>query len=447
MKRAKWLMLLVVFAMVVAACGGDDDTAGDDGGDDGGATTTAADSGGGDLAGTTVTILTPETGAEAEGFELGFVPFEEETGVDIVVQSTRDATTELNLALEAGTPPDIAIIPQPGRTVGFAESGAAIALPQDIVDELNTNLDPFWNELASYEGNVYGVAFKGDVKSLVWYNPAKFEEFGYEVPTTWDELMALQEQMKADGNVPWGVGIGSGDATGWPFTDWMEDIMLRLHGPAVYDQWVAHEIPFNDPQVKDVAQMVADIWFTEGNVLGGRDTAATLGFQEGGLCVGTGECMMHRQANFYAAQFVTAGYEVGPGKDIDVFYLPTISDEFGTVVLGAGVHAVAFADRPEVMAAIRFLGTPEYANERIRADKGGFLSPNKNHDTSLYSADLDRTLGEILVSADPFRFDASDLMPGEVGGGEWWRAGTDFVSGAIDIDQFLDQTEAAWPTS
>jgi alpha-glucoside transport system substrate-binding protein len=443
MKRIKWFALLAVFALLVAACGDDDDAASTTEGTT--ATTTATTSGGGSSEGAQVTILGPETGPEAEGFLAGFEPLTERTGIEIVYTGTRDATTELNLALEAGAPPDIVIIPQPGRTVQFAESGDAVALPQDIVDTVASDYDGYWAELVTSGGNVYGVPNKGDVKSLVWYNPAKFEEFGYEVPTTWAEMETLIDQMKADGNVPFGIGLGSGDATGWPFTDWVEDFMLRLKGPDVYDQWVTHEIPFNDPAVKDVVEFVSNIWFTEGNVLGGRDTIATQGFKESGLCVYDGSCMMHRQANFYASNYVELGATVGPGGDVDLFYLPTITDEFGTVVLGAGTHAVAFTDKAETMEVMRYIASAEYANTRIMADKGGFLSPNKTHDTSLYSADLDRTLAEILVSADPFRFDASDLMPGEVGSGSFWREGTDYVSGAIDLDTMLDNIEASWP--
>ncbi len=436
MTNHRWkalLSLLFALLLVAAACGSDgDDAASDDGA-----------SSDGDLSGQTISILTPETGAEFEGFQAGMQPFIDATGVEISYNSTRDATTELTLGVEGGNPPEIAIIPQPGRTIQFAESGDAIAIPSDILSGFQDEYDPYWFELATVGDNVYGVPLKGDVKSLVWYNPAVWAENGYEVPETFDELTALADQMNADGITPWCIGIGSGDATGWPFTDWMEDMMLRIHGPEVYDQWVDHEIPFNDPKVKEVAEFVSDIWFTEGNVLGGRDAIAATGFQEAGLPVLSGECGMHRQANFYAAQFVDNGGVVG--EDVDVFYLPTISDDFGTVVLGAGVHAVPFSDDAATMAAIEWMGSADFANTRIEADKGGFLSPNTAHDTSLYSADLDRTFAEILVSADPFRFDASDLMPGEVGAGTWWSGGTDYVSGAIELDSFLDTVENSWP--
>ena len=399
-----------------------------------------------DLAGTTVEILGPETGAEAEGFLAAFGPFEERTGIDVSYSGTRDATTELNLALEAGDPPDIVIIPQPGRIIQFAESGDAVAVPDSVMANIGGSYDSFWFDLATTGGHVYGVPNKGDVKSLVWYSPQGFADNGYEIPATWADLEALTEQMKADGNVPWCVGIESGDATGWAFTDWMEDMMLRLHGPDVYDQWVSNEIPFNDSRVIEVANFVGDIWFAEGNVLGGRDLIATTGFKEAALPVAGGDCMMHRQANFAGAFFTEIGASLGPDGDVNVFYLPTVSDEFGQVVLGAGTHAVAFTDKPETLAVLEYIGTAEYADTRINADKGGFLSPNRDHDTSLYSSDFDRTLAEILVSASPFRFDASDLMPGEVGAGEFWRSGTDFVSGAKTAEEFAEDVQDAWPS-
>ena len=399
------------------------------------------------LSGSVVTILGPETGSEAEGFLAGFEPLRERTGIVVRYSGTRDATTELNLAVEAGDPPDIVIIPQPGRIKQFGESGDAVALPQEMLDRISGSYDPFWFDLASTGGNVYGVPNKGDVKSLVWYSPQGFDGNGYDIPQTWAELETLMEQMKADGNTPWCVGIESGAATGWAFTDWMEDMMLRLHGPEVYDQWVAHEIPFNDPRVVAVATVVGDVWFAEGNVSGGRDLISQRSFREMAAAHLNGECMMHRQANFAGAHYLEAGASsLGPDGDVNVFYLPTVSDEYGTVVLGAGTHAVAFTDKPETLAVLEYIGTAEYANARILADKGGFLSPNRDHDTTLYSSSFDQGLAEILVSADPFRFDASDLMPGEVGAGEFWRSGTDYVSGSKTAQEFADDVEDAWPS-
>ncbi|CAA9257729.1 MAG: Alpha-glucosides-binding periplasmic protein AglE precursor [uncultured Acidimicrobiales bacterium] len=394
-----------------------------------------------------VRISGPETGAEADGFQAALDVFSEESGVTAEYQGSRDFETQVRVAAEGGDLPDIGVIPQPGLVNDLESSITPV--PQAIIDEHADSFDPTLFELVTNEGgDVLGVPNKGDVKSLVWYSPSVFQENGYEIPETFDDLMALADTMKADGITPWCIGIESGDATGWTLTDWMEDLMLRVHGPEVYDQWVNHEIPFNDPQVKEVAEMVEEIWFTEGNVLNGRQSIASTGFAAAGLPVLDGDCGMHRQANFYAANFSDANpdIEFGPEGDVDAFYLPTISDEFGQVTLVGGTYIVAFNDDPSTLEAMEFLTSAAYADARIEADFGGFISPNQDHDTSLYSSELDRTLAEILVEADPARFDGSDQMPSEVGSGSFWSEGTDWVLGTNSIDDFLDAVEASWPS-
>ena len=109
--------------------------------------------------------------------------------------------------------------------------------------------------------------------------------------------------MAADGKTPFCIGIGSDDATGWPFTDWVEDFMLRMKGPEVYDQWYKHEIPFDDPDVVEVGQAVYDLWSQPGYVYGGVQSVAATPFADAGLPLLEGNCMMHRQGNFYSANF------------------------------------------------------------------------------------------------------------------------------------------------
>jgi alpha-glucoside transport system substrate-binding protein len=253
--------------------------------------------------------------------------------------------------------------------------------------------------------------------------------------------------MKGDGITPWCIGIESGEATGWPLTDWFEDIMLRMHGPEVYDQWVTHEIPFNDPRVMEVGQEIEKIWFTDGNVLNGRQSIASTGFKQAGLPVLEGECGMYRMANFYAADFKDAGATFGEDGDVNVFYFPTMEADDPKVMLSGGTYIVAFNDNESTMKALEFMASAGYADARLESDKGGFISPNQEHDTSLYSEELERTLAELLVESDPVRFDGSDLMPGEVGSGSFWKEGTNWVLGSNTLKQFLDNVEASWPDS
>jgi alpha-glucoside transport system substrate-binding protein len=426
------IALVAVLSLFTAACAQDDDD--------------EAGGGGGGDAKDTLTISGPETGSEADGFTAAFDPFTEETGIKIEYSGTRDFETQIRVAAEGGDLPDLAVIPQPGLAKDLADKITPV--PKSVLDKYKDQYDPYlWEQVTTDDDDILGVPNKGDVKSLVWYSPKVFKEKGYEVPETWDAMLKLADKMKADGVTPWCVGIESGEATGWPLTDWFEDIMLRMHGPEVYDQWVNHEIPFNDPKVVEVGKEIEKIWFGQGNVLNGRQSIASTGFKQAGLPILEGKCGMHRMANFYAADYKDAGAKFGEDGDVNVFYLPTMSDKFGKVTLSGGTYIVAFNDNEATMKAIEYLASPDYANARIKANKGGFLSPNQKHDTSLYSDDLDRQLAEILTTADPLRFDGSDLMPSEVGAGTFWKEGTNWVLGSGDLKKFLDNVEASWPDS
>jgi alpha-glucoside transport system substrate-binding protein len=433
--KSRWwrmVVLLAVLALFSAACAEDDD-------DDGDA------SGGGGEAKDTITISGPETGSEADGFTEAFEAFTEDTGIEIEYSGTRDFETQIRVAAEGGELPDLAVVPQPGLAKSLADKITEV--PDSILDDYKDQYNEYLWDQITQDGKVLGVPNKADVKSLVWYSPKVFKDKGYEIPETWDAMLDLADEMKADGITPWCVGIESGEATGWPLTDWMEDIILRMHGPDVYDDWVDHSIPFNDPKVEAAAKEVEKVWFTQGNVLNGRQSIASTGFKQAGLPILEGECGMHRMANFYAADYKDAGATFGEDGDVNVFYLPTMNDDFGKVMLTGGTYIVAFNDNESTLKALEYIASADYADNRIKANKGGFISPNTEHDTSLYGDELDRTLAELLVDSDPVRFDGADLMPSEVGAGTFWKEGTNWVLGSNTLKQFLDNVEASWPDS
>ena len=220
----------------------------------------------GDFGGAVVTMNGPERRRKRPGAHQVLRAFAEANNLHFTYPGDADWESNINVQVEGGSPPNIAVFPQPGKLADFAREGHLVPLSDAVVDSVNT----FWNEGASGYGNVdgvqYGVPVKSDLKSIVWYQPAQFAAAGYEVPQTWDEFTALVDQMAADGvRKPLCVGIESGTATGWPFTDWVEDLVLRQSGPEVYDQWVTNEIPFNDEHIVNAMQTVVDLW-TEDNV-------------------------------------------------------------------------------------------------------------------------------------------------------------------------------------
>jgi alpha-glucoside transport system substrate-binding protein len=425
--RFGWLAGLMALGLVAAACGNDD---GDTGGNGG-------------AAGQTVSIFGPEVEDELAGFAESLSPLEEQ-GITVRVSGDRSAEEQIGVQVSGGSAPDIFIFPQPGRVQEFIASGDLVPLRDDVAEAVRANFPEDLVRLGEGpDGQLYSVPNKADVKSLVWYSPRDFDEAGYQIPETHDELLALGDQMVADGNTPFCIGIGSDAATGWPFTDWVEDYMLRLEGPEFYDQWVANEIPFDDPEVIEVGEFVMDLWTRDGWVFGGLQTVANTPFADSGLGIIQGNCMMHRQANFFEAQW-PGDVEVGPDGDVWAFYLPPVTEEFGKPVLSGGTLASAFSDSDAVMDVLLYMASPTYVENRAQAQVG-FLSGNINVSPDAYPNEAAAVFLDILANADVVRFDGSDLMPGAVGSGSFWTAAVDITTQSKTVAEAFADVQASWP--
>lgn len=400
---------------------------------------------GADLSGTTVNIFGAFVDVDAERFEKSMLPFEEATGIDIVYEGSGDFETLIRVRADGGDPPDIAAFPQPGIVADLVAGDNVLDIADWFgMEYLRQQYNDAWIDLAQIGGIQAGVWYRASVKSLVWYNLSVFETEGYEIPETWDALLALSDRMVADGYVPWTIGIESSGATGWTATDWIEDIMLRLHPPEVYDRWVTGDLPFNSPEVREAVTVMADIWFNEDYVLGGRQGIVLTPFGDAPtpLTVDPPAALMHRQASFIAGFFPEEGAEVG--RTIGFFYLPPIDPAQGRPVLGAGDLFGPMRDRPEVRAVMRYLSTGE--STRAWLESGGFVSPHNDTSPDWYPTVTDRGIAQILQGATTFRFDASDLMPGAVGAGTFWTEITDYVNDPdADLGEKLAIIDASWP--
>ena len=390
----------------------------------------------------TVTVLGVIVGEQQEKFEAALKPFEEETGIDVIYEGTDSFATLLPVRVESGDAPDIAMFPQPGLMASFAEAGQMVPVT-DFMDEaiLAEAYPDTWLSLATVDDSTYGIWYRASVKSLVWYNPKAFEAQGFAVPTSWDEMLTLSEQIVAAGATPWCVGLESGDATGWPGTDWVEDIMLRTAGPDVYDQWINHEIPFNDEAVQAAFEEFGTIVLNESYVVGGSVGAISTPFGDApqGLFGDTPTCYLHRQANFIATFFPE---DVNLEEDVDIFLLPGIDPAYGTPVLVAGDVFGMFNNTPEAQALMEYLATP--TPHEIWAGLGGFLSPHKQVSLDAYPDALSKKQAEFLSNAETIRFDGSDMMPGAVGTGTFWSGVVEYVAGE-PVEEVLDTIEASWP--
>ena len=398
----------------------------------------ASGGGDGEFAGETVSVLAVWGGAELESFEAMVAPWEEETGAVVEVESTRDIDAVLQQRVEGGTPPDLAGLPGPGVMAQFARDGALKALPQEVLDELSAQYDPGWAAAGTVDDELVGVFIKTAVKGLIWYNPAQFEAADYTVPEDWDGLTALVDQIAADGTTPWGIGLESGAATGWPGTDWVEDFVLRQSGPEVYDQWVAGELAWSSPEIREAFEAFA-LWASdEQYVFGGPSTELGTAFGNGGDCLFSDPagCYLHHQANFMGGEagfFETNFPDVAEvGTTYDFFVMPGIEFEG---VTSAGDLFGMFNDTPAAQSLISYLVTAEA--QQIWVERGGALSANKEVSIDAYPDEVGRKAAEVLTGAETVRFDAGDNMPAEMGAA-FLEAIVNTVQSPDDLDSILE---------
>jgi len=406
----------------------------------------------GKYSGKTVSVYTSITNPELQYHIDSLKQFEKCTGVTVNFQGTKDFEGALKTKVSGGNAPDLAYFPQPGLLQKFASGGTLKPATDALTKEATANWAKTWVGFGTVDGVYFGAPLGSNLKSLVWYSPKSFTANKYEVPTTWDQLTALSDKMVADGNKPWCLGIESGDATGWVLTDWMEEVMLRKYGPDVYDQWTQHKIPFNDPKVLDVLKTVGSIVKNPKYVnagIGDVKSIATTAFQKGGLPIEKGKCQLHAQANFYAANW-DKGVKVAPNGDVFAFYEPTISDKFGKVVEVGGEFVGAFNDAPQVEALQLYLASGEWATEKAtlnaQAGTSGWATSNNKVDKSVIKDPIDKLSVDILSDPNAVaRFDASDVMPAEVGTGTFWTQMTQWILGNVSDKEALDNIEKSWP--
>ncbi len=415
-RRASTLVLLIVGVILAASCTPTNSITQD---------------------GPVVTVFGGYRGVEAQRFADSIAPFEEQTGIKVRYVGAGSFAKAIEDRVANADYPDVAIFPQPGLIREFANQGILVPLDEETQATIAQHPE---TAVGTVGETLYGVWFRASVKSLVWYEPQVFAERGYEVPSTWDEMMTLTSKMEADGFAPWCLSVESFGATGWVATDWIEDIVLRQSGPNVYDQWVSNEVSFEDDRIVSAFETFGEIVHHPGRVLGGTHRILNTPWSQAQdpMFEEPPRCLLHRQGSVQQAHLPSG---VTLGSETDVFVLPAM-DGGEPPILAAGEFAAAFTDRPEVHALLQYLATPEAGAAWAAA--GGFVSPHRSFDTGRYGDDLDRRMAEILNSADVIRLDGSDDMLPSVGTGTFWTGMVSYIRTG-DAGAAATEIQAGYP--
>jgi alpha-glucoside transport system substrate-binding protein len=437
-RPSRLIALFGILVLVLAACLGE----GGDGEEAGGGGTEAG--GGGEGGGQTVSIMSPWVEVDEENFLASIEAWEQETGNTIEHEGSGDFETLINTRVQGGNPPDIAMVPQPGLVQQLIDRGALQPV-SDFVGDYQESVGDAVYDLGVYNDELYGVVYDITLKSLVWYPEPEFTDAGYQPPATWDDMLSLTDQIKQDGevNAPWCIGIESAGATGWVITDWIEDIMLKVHGPEVYQQWVSHELPFNSPEVTEAFEMFEELAFAEGNTLGGRQGIVTTPFGDAlnPMFEDPPACMMGKQAQFITSFFPEDVQEDVPAN-ANIFEFPAVEGGAeGSNLLIAGDQAVLLTDNPAAQSLLEYMAGPD--GVASWAEQGGRLSPHSEF--TEYPDELNQQMADLVQNADSLAFDGSDAMPGAVGAGSFWTEATAWTNGEQDLQTTLQNIDDSWP--
>lgn len=398
--------------------------------------------------GKTVTMFGSILSPESDSLNKSWATFEKCTGIKINYTGSSSFESDLPVKVNGGNAPDLAIIPQPGLLTQMVLTGKAKQPPAQTVTN-EKNWSAAWKSYGTVGGQFYAAPMSANMKSLVWYSPKYFAAHKYTVPTTWAGLIALSNKIVKDNNgaKPWCGGIGSGTASGWPATDWLEEAVLGTYGGQVYDDWISHKVKFSDPKIiaalNTVKSYMQNPQFVNGGY-GGVQSIATTIFQNAGFPILKNKCAMLQQASFYEAQW-PKGTKVSPTGDVFAFYLPPVNASVKTPVEGGGEFVTAFSADPAVQAVQNYVSSPEWANSRIKVAPG-WVSANTKVDQSLYTDPIDKLSAKYLANPNAtFRFDASDAMPAAVGSGSEWKAMVQWFSQGISTAAVAKQIDASWP--
>ncbi|MCK2221745.1 ABC transporter substrate-binding protein [Actinomadura sp. ATCC 31491] len=436
MRTARAAAVLAGLAVAVAACGNAPTTTEPTA--SGSAPATSAAGGAKPLEGVKLEVAAKWTGQEQKNFEQVLKAFTDKTGAQVTYASTgEDTGAYLGPRIQGKNPPDVAILPQPGLVQQYADQDALKPLGDDVIKEIDANYTPYWKELGSAGGKVYGVLIKAAHKSLVWYRSQAFEDAGVQPATTWDELVKNAQTIADSGTAPFSLC----GASGWTLTDLFENVYLSTAGPENYDKLSKHEIPWTDATVKTALEKIAQIVGKQEFLTDGTSGTMQTDFP---TCVSkvysNKKGAMVIEADFVAVEAVNSGAKVG--EDAKYFPFPKAGDT-APVILGGDV-AVAMKDSPGAQALLQFLASKE--GGEVWAKLPGYLSPNKNVSPDNYPDELTRQLGQTIISAgESVRYDMSDLAPSAFGGtdgkGEW-KVLQDFVRKPTDVKGAQEALEA-----
>jgi alpha-glucoside transport system substrate-binding protein len=392
---------------------------------------------------TSIDVMTEYVAEELDSFNAINAAFKAKTGITVKVEATRDLLAELTTRVRGNNPPDIAGMPSLTEFQSLAQQGKLVKLDSFFnMSQLKQDYNQSWIDFGSVSGNLYAVFPKANTKGTIWYSPKRFQAENLTLPKTWADLITLSNTLASGGKFPWALGVESGASSGWPAADWVDQIFLSLNGPALYDKWVAHQIPWTDASVKNAFQMFGQIVHGNHYINSAPQAVLATNFQDASYLpfANPPKAYMYYLGDF-AEGFLTKQFPgIQAGTDFDFFPFPTINTQYAGAVTGGADIMAAFKDNDGTRQYMQFMASAEA--QSIWPKRGGATSVNKSVPLSVYSDPVSKAAAQQLTTASVFRVGADDLMPPAMENA-YWSGMLTYIGDASKLDSVLSTLESA----
>lgn len=397
----------------------------------------------------TVEIMLGFTGVQLENFKASVDPYAESQGISIKWTPSEDFNELMASRAQANDLPDIAMFPQPGILRDLSAAGKLAPL-EGILDMPVLKGSMVAGTLEAGQGSdgkLYGLMVSMNVKSLIFYPKKAFKVAGYTPPGSIPELIALTDKIRRQGKTPWCMGIEDGAMTGWPATDWMEELILKYGGIKKYNNWVSHRTAFDSRLVRHAAGTFSTLMFTKGNVLGGRESIVRNNYGTAGnpMFRSVPGCYLYKQGSFVAAGGFFPDYVVADlDNQVGVMAFPPAEAGGDNPIEGGGDLAGLLDPENEAAKTImKYMSTKDFGANS--AGTGSYFSPHKDFNLDNYPSETIRHIAMVGYTATALGFDGSDAMPAAVGARSFSRQMTSWIDGKQDLKSTLTAIDASWP--
>lgn len=340
-----------------------------------------------------VTILVPWTGAEYKAFLNVIEPFEQQSGVQVIPESSRALTQDLDADLDAHDPPDLVDLPSPAAVYYYHYTKNALKqLPAS--SNLSSYAQP-WRDLAELgTSTVYAVPVKADVKGLLWHTSA------LKLPSSlsWAKLQSLSGLV-----TPWCLGLASGSTSGWPGADWVAQILLSTHQVGTYENWLGRDL-WTSAEVRNAWTIWGELMRYGDAIKDGTSGALETQFNDSKHEIASGQCELEHGALSATGLNSTTGY--------GYVAFPSI---FGTPspVLVSGDFMSLFTDNPNAKNLLAYLATDKAQRLWVGQTDGGYaFSADQMVTPASYHTDVQREIAGQFLQTDGTMlcFSAEDMM-------------------------------------